>query len=427
MMIITILALFFFFLFLGMPIAFTMGIVTIGMLVLTDVSLEMMVQRMFAGVNNFSYLALPLFILAGNIMGKGGLTKRLMGLANALVGKLPGGLGMTAVVTSALFGAVSGSTVATTYAVGSVIVPRMKEQNYSRGFIASIVGPSGVLGLIIPPSITMVILGITANISIGDLFLAGFLPGIILVILLCIYVAFMSKRKNFGVIHQEKISGKEFLNICKEAFFPLMTPVFILAGIFSGLVTATEAAVVAVVYGFILSLFYKELTYKKFKQIMVSSASTSATILIIISVANAFTYVLTTNQIPAMISEFFLQYAHTPLQFLLVVSLILFILGTLTEVTSLIILLSPIFMPIAMQYGIDPIHFGMVLCMNFALANVTPPVGLSLIAGCSITDRKMGIEHTFPYVLHVIGILIIFVLLIIFVPAISTFMPALFR
>lgn len=426
-MIIAILVAFFTLLFLGMPIAFTIGIVSAGVLVFSGISLEIMVQRMFAGVNNFSYLALPLFILAGNIMGEGGLTKRLMALADALVGRFSGGLGMTAVVTSAFFGAVSGSTVATTYAVGSVIVPRMKEQKYSNSFIASIIGPAGVLGLIIPPSITMVILGITANISIGKLFIAGFLPGILLTIVLCVYVAFMSKKKGFGVVEQTNPTGKEFLKIAMQAFFPLMAPLFILGGIFSGLVTATEAAVIAVVYGFILSIFYKELTFKKFKEIMINSATTSAIILIIISVASAFTYVLTANRIPEMISGFFLKFASTPLQFLLVVSVILFILGTLTEVTSLIILLSPIFMPIAMQYGIDPIHFGMVLIMNFALANITPPVGLSLIAGCSITDKEMGIEETFPYILHIIGIVAVVVLLIIFFPAISTFLPNLFE
>lgn len=425
-MIIGILISFFALLFLGMPIAFTIGSVSIGSLFLSDISLEIVTQRMFAGVNNFSYLALPLFILAGNVMGHGGLTKRLMDLADAIVGRFSGGLGMTAVVTCAFFGAVSGSTVATTYAVGSVIVPKMKEQKYSNSFIASIIGPAGVLGLIIPPSITMVILGITANISIGKLFIAGFLPGIILTIVFCMYVSFMSKKKAFGVVEHKSISGKEFYTIFRKALLPLMAPMFILGGIFGGFVTATEAAVIAVVYGFILSAFYKELTLKKVKEIMVSSSVTSAIILIIISVANVFTYVLTANKVPAMISDFFLQFASTPLQFLLIVSLILLILGTLTEVTSLIILLSPIFMPIAMQYGIDPIHFGMVLIMNFALANITPPVGLSLIAGCSITKKGMGIEETIPYVLHVITIVAFVVLLIIFIPAISTYIPNLF-
>ncbi|MEI3599474.1 MULTISPECIES: TRAP transporter large permease [unclassified Oceanobacillus] len=426
-MIILILAIFFGLLFLGMPIAFILGIVSAGLMIFGNVPLEILVQRMFAGVNNFSYLAIPLFILAGNIMGEGGLTRRLMEFARAFVGRLTGGLGMTTVVTSALFGTVSGSTVATTYAVGSVLVPRLKEEKYSNSFIASIIGPAGVLGLIIPPSITMVILGITANISIGDLFIAGVLPGIVLTVLLCIYVAFMSRKKGFGADKPPSMTGKEFFRISLKAFFPLLTPIFILGSIFSGFATATEAAVLAVVYSFILSMFYKELTFTKFKKTMASSAVTSATILIIISVANAFTYVLTVNKIPAMISEFFLQFANTPLQFLLVVSVILLILGMLTEVTSLIILLSPVFMPIAMEYGIDPIHFGMVLIMNFALANVTPPVGLSLIAGASVTDRNMGIEDTLPYILHVIGILVVVILLIIFVPSISTFLPSLFN
>lgn len=427
MLAISMLILFFLLLFLGMPIAFVIGIVGLVMLIIGGVPLEIIIQRSFAGVNNFSYLAIPLFILAGDIMGKGGLTKRLMAFANAFVGKLSGGTAITTVVTSALFGAVSGSTVATTYAVGSVLVPRLKEEKYSNSFIASIIGPAGVLGLIIPPSITMVILGITANISIGDLFFAGIIPGVLLALALCIYVWYMSKKKGFGDVRTEKITGKELWKVTKSAFFPLLTPIFILGSIFSGYATATEAAVIAVVYGFVLSLFYKELNWSKVKDIMSGSAVTSATILIIISMANVFTYVLTVNHIPDAVSGFFLNFADSPLVFLLVVSLILLILGMLTEVTSLIVLLTPIFMPIAMEFGIDPIHFGMVLIMNFALANITPPVGLSLIAGASVTDKKMGIEETLPYILHVLLIVAIMVVLIIFVPSISTFLPNLLK
>ena len=427
MLAVSMLILFFLLLFLGMPIAFVIGLVGLVMLLIGGVPLEIIVQRSFAGVNNFSYLAIPLFILAGDIMGKGGLTKRLMAFANAFVGKLSGGTAITTVVTSALFGAVSGSTVATTYAVGSVLVPRLKEENYSNSFIASIIGPAGVLGLIIPPSITMVILGITANISIGDLFFAGIIPGVLLALALCIYVWFMSRKKGFGEVRTEKISGRELWKVTKEAFFPLLTPIFILGSIFSGYATATEAAVIAVVYGFVLSLFYRELNWTKVKEIMAGSAVTSATILIIISMANVFTYVLTVNHIPDAVSGFFLNFADSPLVFLLLVSLILLILGMLTEVTSLIVLLTPIFMPIAMEFGIDPVHFGMVMIMNFALANITPPVGLSLIAGASVTDKKMGIEETLPYILHVLLIVGIMVVLIIFIPSISTFLPNLLK
>jgi C4-dicarboxylate transporter, DctM subunit len=423
MLIISMLFLFSLLLFLGMPIAFVIGIVGLVMLIIGDIPLEIIIQRSFAGVNNFSYLAIPLFIMAGDIMGKGGLTRRLMTFANAVVGKLSGGTAITTVVTSALFGAVSGSTVATTYAVGSVLVPRLKEEKYSNSFIASIIGPAGVLGLIIPPSITMVILGITANISIGDLFFAGIIPGIVLALAMSIYVWFMSKKEGFGEVRTEKITGKEFWKAAREAFFPLLTPVFILGSIFSGYATATEAAVIAVVYGFILSLFYKEMSWAKIKEILTGSAVTSAAILIIISMANVFTYVLTVNHIPDAVSGFFLNFADSPIVFLLVVSVILLILGMLTEVTSLIVLLTPIFMPIANEFGIDPTHFGMVMIMNFALANITPPVGLSLIAGASVTDKKMGIEDTLPYILHILLIVAVMVILIIFVPSISTFLP----
>lgn len=424
-MIIMILISFFLLLFLGVPIAYILGIVTVVALFSTGVSNEILVQRMFSGVDNFSYLAIPLFILAGNIMGEGGLTSRLMNFAKALLGKLPGGTAVTTVVTTALFGAVSGSTVATTYAVGSVLVPKLKEEKYNNSFIASVIGPAGVLGLIIPPSITMVILGITANISIGDLFLAGIIPGVILTIILCFYVSFVAKREGYGEVRTENISGKEMFTAARQAVLPLLAPIFILGSIFTGFATATEAAVIAVAYGFALAMFYRELTIKKFASIMQTSAVTSATILIIISLASGFTYILTANRIPVEISNFFLEYANSPLMFLLMVSVILLILGTLTEVTSLIVLLSPIFMPISQQFGIDPVHFGMVMIMNFALANITPPVGLSLIAGCSITDRKMGIEDTLPYILHVLVIIGLMVLLIIFFPIISTFLPSL--
>ncbi|HLR75373.1 MAG TPA: TRAP transporter large permease [Virgibacillus sp.] len=422
-MIIIMLLSFFILLFLSVPIAFVIGLVNILMLFLSGVPLEIIVQRMFAGVDNFTLLAIPLFILAGNIMGEGGLTRRLLNLAHVFIGRLRGGLGMTGVVTSALFGTISGSTVATTYAVGSILVPRLKEEKYDNSFIAAIIGPAGVLGLIIPPSITMVILGVTADISIGKLFIAGILPGVILTIALCIYVSYMSRKMGFGTVETEPVSGAELWKTFRAAFLSLLSPVIILGGIFSGFTTATEAAVIAVVYSFILSLLYRELTMKKFQEIIVSSAVTSATILIIISAANSLVYVLTVNRIPAMISDFFLQFASTPIQFLLIVSLILLVLGMFLDVTALIVLLAPIFMPIALQYGIDPVHFGMVLIMNFALANVTPPVGLSLIAGAGITDKQMGIEDTFPYILHVIGILLIVVLAIIFIPSISTTIP----
>ena len=425
MFVVFMLAAFFILLFMGLPIAFSIGVVTCGVMVIEDISLEVMVQRMFAGTNSFSLLALPLFILAGNIMGEGGLTRRLIALANLIVGRFHGGMAMTSVVACALFGAVSGSTAATSYAIGGVTVSEMKRQGYPNSFIASIIGPSGVLGLIIPPSITMVILGVTTGISIGDLFLAGFIPGICLATMLCVYCNRICKKNNYGIVTREKVSRQEFIRVAVDAFFPLMTPVIILGGIFSGLMTATEAAVAAVIYGMILAGFYRELTFARLKKIFMDTAASSATVLIVIAVCNGFSYILTMMKVPAMISGFFMQYASSPTMFLLIVTGILLLLGCLTEVTSLIILLGPIFMPIAMEFGLDPVHFGMVMIMNFALANVTPPVGLSTIVGCAIVDKKMGIEHTMPYLIHVMLIIMSMVMVIIFVPQVSTFLPGL--
>lgn len=425
-MIVHILLIFLGLIFLGLPIAFSMGATTSIMILVNGWDLEMVVQKAFMGVNSFSLLALPLFILAGNIMGEGGLTKRLLNLADAIMGRLPGGMAITSIATCALFGTVSGSTVATTFAIGSVMAPELKKQNYDKGFIASILGPSGTLGMLIPPSITMVILGVTCDISIGKLFMAGFLPGILLAALMCIYAAFMSKSKGFGIVQTERKSLKEFLLICADAFLPLMTPVIILGGIFTGTFTSTEAAAVAVVYGLALAIYYKELDWSRLGKIFLDSTISSATILMIIAVSNAFGWLLTVAKVPAMVANFFLQYASSPLSFLLIVSGILLPLGMVMEVTSIIILLGPIFMPIAISYGIDPVHFGLVFMMNFALANVTPPVGVSILSGLSVTDPNLGLEDTMPYLAHIISVIVISILLIILFPQISLFLPNLF-
>lgn len=425
-MIVPILIIFLGLIFLGLPIAFSMGATTSIMILANGWDLEMVVQKAFMGVNSFSLLALPLFILAGNIMGEGGLTRRLLKLADAIMGRLPGGMAITSIATCALFGTVSGSTVATTFAIGSVMAPELKKQNYDKGFIASILGPSGTLGMLIPPSITMVILGVTCNISIGKLFMAGFLPGILLATLMSAYAAFMAKKKGFGAVRTERTSLKEFILICADAFLPLMTPVIILGGIFTGTFTSTEAAAVAVVYGLLLALYYKELNWSRMSKILLDSTISSATILIIIAISNAFGWLLTVAKVPSMVAGFFLQYASTPLSFLLIVSAILLPLGMVMEVTSIIILLGPIFMPIALSYGIDPIHFGLVFMMNFVIANVTPPVGVSTLSGLSVTDPTLGLEDTMPYLLHIIGVIVISVLLIILFPQISLFLPNLF-
>lgn len=417
---------FFVLLFMGMPVSVTMGIISFVMMGVYNFNLVTFCQRMIYGMNSFSMMALPLFLLAGNIMGEGGLTKRLMGLADLAVGRFRGGLATTASVTCALFGTCSGSAPATAMAIGGVVYPEMKKQGYGEGFCASLLGASGTLGLIIPPSIAMVVLGVTAGISIGDLFLAGFIPGVAMCATICIVSYIISRKRGYGTVNKQKRTAKEILNICLEAFFPLMSPVIILGGVFTGIVTPTEASVSAVVYGLVLAAFYKELTWSRLKHIFVSSAVSSTTIMIVIGIATAFSWILTTAGIPALISDFFLGFAKTPTVFLLMVTVVLFIFGCLTEVISLIVLLTPIFLPISNAFGIDPIHFGMVMIVNFAVAGVTPPVGLSLMAGMRVVDPKMGLEKTFPDVLYILGAQLVAVIIIVLIPGISTFLPNLF-
>jgi C4-dicarboxylate transporter DctM subunit len=284
-----------------------------------------------------------------------------------------------------------------------------------------------MLGIIIPPSISMVVLGVTSGISIGKLFMAGFIPGLGMCLMLCLVSYLISCRRGYGVVTREKISGREFLAILGDAVLPLMAPVIILGGIFGGIVTATEASVIAVVYGLLLSLYYRELTWARFKEIIISTAVSSTGILIIMAVATGFGWIMTVEKIPAMVSNVFLQYANSPVTFLLAVTVILFIMGCLTEVISLIVLLTPIFMPIAVRYGIDPIHFGMVMIVNFAVAGVTPPVGLSLMAGMRVADPSMGLEQTMPDVLYFTGVMLLMVLLVILFPHLSLFLPSLIR
>lgn len=412
-------------LFLGLPVAFSMGVVTAAFFILQDYSLEQIVQRMAAGVDSFPLLCLPFFLLAGDIMGRGGITKRLMRLVNCIVGGVTGGIAMTSVVTCALFGTISGSAPATAFAIGSVVVPEMKRQGYGNGFIASLLGGAGTLGLIIPPSLVMVLLGVTGGISIGRLFLGGFLPGAVMTIFLCVFSYVIVRSRGYGrSVQRNKITFQEFMDALVDALLPLTTPLIILGGIFSGIMTPTEASVVAVIYAILLSGFiYHELALKTFFQTLSDTAVVSASIVFIISVASALSWVLTVEGIPNQLSEFFLNYARSPFTFLIMISGVIFILGCFTEVISLIILLTPLFLPIALKYGIDPIHFGLVMTLNFCVAGVTPPVGLSLFAGIRVTSTELAIEDTFPDVYYIVTAMCLATLIIIYYPSISVFLP----
>ena len=427
-MIVAALVVFFALLFLGLPIAFIMGAVSGGMMLFDGFSLEVLVQRMFAGANSFSLLALPLFILAGNIMGEGGLTRRLMRLANVIVGRLPGGLAMTSVATCTLFGAVSGSTVATTFAVGSVVVPEMKRQKYSNAFIASIIGPSGVLGLIIPPSITMVVYAGIANVGTGALFMTGLVPGVLLGIAMMAVVAFFADRKHFP--RGEKMPAKQVIKMVAEAFPALLTPIILIGGIVSGLFTPTESAAFACIYALIIGIFfYRTIKLSRLPGILIETMKLSSLSLFALATANALGELLSYYHLNVLVQQLFVNLAAGKLVFLLIVVAFFMFVGTFMDAVPAMILFVPIILPTATSLGISPIILGLVIVVTLALGLVTPPYGLCLllagtISGITIEESFKGVLPYFLSSLAVLALLVLFPEFWLAIPA--ALFPALF-
>lgn len=412
-------------LLLSVPVALSLGLAS-AIAILSDGNMPLLVliQRMFSALDVFPLMAIPFFILAGSLMETGGISRRLVNLANSLVGSMTGGLAIVTVVTAMFFSAISGSSAATTAAIGSILIPAMVKRGYDIRFAAANQAVSGELGVIIPPSIPMILFGISAGVSIGDLFLAGFLPGIMISLSLIFAVWFISKRKGYkgeGTFSVAAV-GKAF----KEALLALLMPVIILGGIYGGLFTPTEASVVAVVYAFIIGVFvYKELKLKDLVNIFAKSSITTAIIMIIIANAGMFGWILTREQIPQEISAFFTSISDSPLVFLFLINLLLWFVGMFFETSAAIIILAPLLTPVAMALGIDPVHFGMIMIVNLAMGMVTPPVGVNLFVACQIAGIRLDqiMRPLVPFLL----VLIIDILIITYIPKISLFLPALFK
>jgi len=386
------------------------------------ISANIVALKMISGIDSFPLLALPLFMLAGDLM-KYGTTPRLMRLANALLGFMRGGLAGVAVASSAFFGAISGSGVATVAAVGSIIQPEMIKKGYGKGFSASLVAGAGVLGMVIPPSMAMVVFGVSAGVSIGKLFLAGIIPGLLTAVLLIVYGVYISKRRQYGGkgkfnIHELVVSGK-------QAILPLLLPVIILGGVMTGIFTPTESAVVAVVYAFILAFFvYREVNLKQLAESVNSSAITSAAILFIIAAASPFGWIMTIEHIPDALANMLTNVTQNDILQLILISLLLLIMGTFMETIATIIIMTPILTPIAVGIGLDPIHFGVLMMMNLAIGGVTPPLAVGLFTSAKISGIK--IEDTFPDVLHVLAVMLLAYALVLFIPSLALFIPKTF-
>ncbi|MCF3942594.1 TRAP transporter large permease [Oceanobacillus alkalisoli] len=413
-------------LLLGVPIFFSLSLasaITIWNGDLTD--MVVVVQQIFNSINSFPLMAIPFFLLAGSLMQHGGISQRLVNFANSLVGNMSGGLALVAIVTSMFFAAISGSGAATTAAVGAILIPAMVDKKYDLRFATANQSAAGALGIIIPPSIPMILYGIAAGTSVGDMFIAGIIPGIVVTLSLAIY-AYIYSKKNGYKGDGEKGSIKDVLVAGRKAILAILMPVIVLGGIYGGIFTPTEAAVVAVVYSFVVGLFvYREITFKKFVNILVDSAITTAIILGIIGGAGLFSRVMQLLNVPEVISNAVLSTIDSPIVFLLLVNLILLIAGMFIEAAAAILMLVPILLPIALQLGIDPVHFGIIMIVNLAIGMFTPPVGLNLFVASEISGVSVArlTKPIIPFVL----VMIVALLVITFIPELSTWLPSLLK
>jgi len=408
----------------NIPVAFAIGMTCVGYLLMKDISLAIMGQRVTQGIYSYPFLALPMFVFAGVLMEFGGITRRLMRLANALIGHVAGGLAAVMVLGNALFGTLCGSAIGGTAAIGSILIPAMKEKRYSASFAASLQGCCGILSSLIPPSLTMVIMGVTGGISIADLLIGGFLPGVLMVVLLGVVAIMISKKRGYG--SDPRATLQELVQAFIGALPPLMLPVIILGGIFSGIVTVTEAAVLAVVYAFFLAFFiYREIRVADFPNVCMKVLKIAVPIQLIVAISAMFAWIITTEQITQDFITLFTQMTQDPLMFLLLVSLFLLVLGTFMESNALIIILIPILMPVVRQYNIDPLHFAIIFVTALCIGAVTPPLGVTLMTAAKIAEIRMSesYRNLVPFLMAMVVTLI----LVILIPGISVWLPSLMR
>lgn len=413
--------LFVLFLLLGMPIAVALGIASVWTIQkYTTVNLSIAPQVMFKAVDSFPLMAIPFFILAGNVMSRGGISRRLVNFASSLVGTVTGGLAHVSIFASMFFAAISGSSPATTAAIGAVMVPEMEKKGYDKEFSAAVVAAAGTVGVIIPPSIPMVLYAVLAGVSVGRLFLTGFGPGILMGVLMMMVAYFISKKN--GYAGTEKATFSQGLIAFKDSFFALLMPFIILGGIYGGIFTPTEAAAVAVLYGILVGLFvYRELKLKEIPEIIFSSAVGSAVIMFLISTANLFGWFLVREMIPQRLAEAVVSLTTNPYIVLLLINLFLLVVGTFINTTAAIILVTPILLPILVKVGIDPLFMGIVMIVNLAVGMITPPVGLCLFVACNLA--KISLDRLTVAILPFLVILIVAIFLVTYVPAISMFLP----
>jgi C4-dicarboxylate transporter, DctM subunit len=404
---------------LTISVAVSIGLSAIVGIQIGNANMLISVKEMFSSINKFPLAAIPFFILAGNIMETGGISRRLVEFAKSIVGGVQGGLPMTCVLTCMIFAAVSGSSVATTFAIGAILIPALIKHGYPTAYAAALQATSAELGVIIPPSIPMILYGVSAEVSIGEMFIAGFGPGIFIGLSLMIFVYVYCRINGWG-----KNDGDGRLSFGKatwQAGWALMMPVIILGGIYGGIFTPTEASAVAVFYALVVgALIYREISLKDLSAILRKSVISSAVIMFIIANAGLFAFLITRAGVPDAIGVWLKEVLKTPAYFLLGVNAALFVIGMFIETSAAIIVLAPILAPVAIFFGIDPIHFGLIMVVNLALGMITPPFGVNLFAACTVARISLDriIPYLLPFVLVVLGCLMV----VTYVPELSLYL-----
>ena len=410
---------------LNMPVGIAIGVSSLCA-ILADgrISSLYIVQQLVTSADSFPLMAIPLFILAGELMGAGGVSKRLLNVCNVFLGRFTGGLATVTVVLCMFFAAVSGSGPATVAAIGSMVIPTMLDKGYSKSFTLALIATAGSIGVIIPPSIPMVIYGVSTSTSISSLFMAGFLPGILIGFSL-IVVSYLYCKKQGWKGDERKYTAKEKLAAIWDAKWALLNPIIILGGIYAGIFTPTEAAAVAAVYAFICGAFiYREFNIKEMFATIGNACNTTGTTMVIIGCATAFTKILTIEKIPGAITNGIINFTDNKILILLLINVLLLIVGCFMDTTPAMIGLSPILLPIAVQFGVDPIHFGIVMVVNLAIGFITPPLGINLFVASRV--GRSDLETVCSGIIKFILVMVVDLLLITFIPAISMTLPNIF-
>ncbi len=409
----------------GMPISIALGLTVLTFIFgFTNVPVQSVALKLFTGLENFEIMAIPFFILAGNFLTHGGVAKRMITFATSLVGHFHGGLGLAAVLACAIFAALSGSSPATVIAIGSILLPAMVKAGFPPRFGAGVITTSGALGILIPPSIVMVMYAVSTNTSVGQLFIAGVVPGIVLATMLGITTWWRARKNNYP--RQPRATWGERWRAFRKSFWGLLLILVVMGGIYTGLFTPTEAAAMAAVYSFFIAVFvYKDLTIKDVPRVLLQSANMSAMLLYIITNAVLFSFVLSNERIPQQLADWMIGMGLGPVGFLLLVNVLLLVAGNVMEPSSIVLIMAPILFPVAMKLGIDPVHFGILIVVNMEVGMCHPPVGLNLYVASGIT--KMGITELTIAVWPWLLTMLVFLGIVTYWPAMTLWLPHLMR